>query len=57
MRHWREATDRKTLAEAVDRLKRSVEAAIYTRDDFTADLAHQDLIAAEWRLRQAERRP
>ena len=54
--HWRESTDRRTLAEAVHALKRGVERAYFECRDDDADEAHSDLVAAEWRLRQAERR-
>jgi hypothetical protein len=54
--HWRESTDRRTLADAVDALKRGVERAYFECRDDDADEAHSDLVAAEWRLRQAERR-
>lgn len=56
MRHWRESTDQHILSTAVDRLKRDVERAFYECRDEDAGYAHDDLISAEWRLRQAERR-
>lgn len=56
MSHWRESTDRETLRAAVAGIKRDCEAAYYTCQDEQAGYAHDDLIAAEWRLRQAERR-
>lgn len=55
MRHWRDATDKETLRDAVARLKRACEAAYYFSQDEVAGHAHDDLVAAEWRLRQAER--
>ena len=55
MKHWSEETNWKPLSEAVDALKRKVEAAYYRSDEDTASAAHDDLTAAEWRLRQAER--
>ncbi len=56
MRHWRESTDPATLRDAVARLKRDCEVAYYFCRDDEAGQAHEDLVAAEWRLRQAERR-
>lgn len=53
---WRESTDWQKLSVAVDRLKRKVEAAYYACDEDTASDAHDDLVSAEWRLRQSERR-
>lgn len=53
---WRDATDALILRDAVAALKRAVEAAYYfSRDDEASD-AHDDLVAAEWRLRRAEAR-
>ncbi len=56
MKHWRESTDRETLRAAVEGLKRSCETAYHFCQDDAAEEAHDDLVAAEWRLRQAERR-
>ncbi len=56
MKHWSEDTNWQRLSVVVDRLKELVDAAIAARDDFTGEAAHNDLVAAEWRLRQAERR-
>lgn len=56
MKHWSEETNWQPLSEAVKSLKAKVEAAYYHGDEQTADQAHDDLICAEWRLRQAERR-
>jgi len=56
VKHWSEETNWQPLSEAVSRLKAKVEAAYYHGDEQTADQAHDDLICAEWRLRQAERR-
>lgn len=56
MKHWSEETNWQPLSEAVAALKRKVEAAYYRCDEETADAAHDDLMGAEWRLRQAERR-
>lgn len=55
-RAWREDTDWQRLGVVVDALKRTLEDAIARRDDHAGDEAHADLICAEWRLRQAERR-
>lgn len=56
MRHWRESTDRQVLTEAVSRLKGDVEQAYFDCRDDDAGHAHDDLILAEWRLRQSDRR-
>lgn len=56
MKHWSEETNWQRLSEVVDRLKEQVNAAIEARDDFAGEAAHDDLVSAEWRLRQAERR-
>ena len=55
-KHWSDETRWKPLSEAVADLKRKVEAAYYACDEQTANDAHDDLVSAEWRLRQAERR-
>ena len=55
-KHWSVETDWKRLSDAVAALKRKVEAAYYRCDESEADTAHDDLVSAEWRLRQAERR-
>lgn len=55
MKHWTEETDWKPLASVVDALKRKVEAAYYRCDEAEANAAHDDLVSAEWRLRQSER--
>jgi hypothetical protein len=55
MKHWREATDPETLRDAVARLKRACEVAYYFCQEDAASQAHEDLVAAEWRLRRAER--
>jgi len=54
--HWSEDTNWQRLGEVVNRLKAKVDQAVAARDDFTGDQAHADLVSAEWRLRQAERR-
>ncbi len=54
MKHWRDATDTPTLRAAVERLKRQCEAAYYACQDEAAGHAHDDLVAAEWRLGRAE---
>lgn len=56
MKHWRESTDHHVIYSAVKELKQMVEAAYYECRDDDAGYAHDDLICAEWRLRQAERR-
>lgn len=56
MKHWSEETNWKPLSVAVEALKRKVEAAYYRCDEAEASAAHDDLVSAEWRLRQAERR-
>lgn len=55
-KHWREETDWQRLSHAVARLKRRVEIAYFQCREGDASAAHDDLVAAEWRLRQAERR-
>ena len=55
-KHWSEETGFRPLSDAVRTLKEQVERAYYEcRDDDASD-AHEDLLCAEWRLRQAERR-
>lgn len=56
MKHWSEETNWQPLSAAVAALKAKVEAAYYRCDDAEAGAAHDDLVSAEWRLRQAERR-
>lgn len=56
MKHWSEETNWERLDAAVARLKAKVNDAIEARDNFAGEAAHDDLVAAEWRLRQAERR-
>lgn len=53
---WREDTDPLRLGVVVDRLKDRVDVAIVQRDDQGGSEAHGDLVSAEWRLRQAQRR-
>lgn len=55
MKHWSEETNWQPLSVAVAALKRKVEAAYYHGQEDEADAAHDDLVRAEWRLRQAER--
>ena len=55
MKHWSEETNWKRLGDAVARLKRATEAAYYQCDEETASNAHDDLVRADWRQRQAER--
>lgn len=55
-RHWSEETRWQPLSEAVSKLKAEVEKAYYECREADADAAHDDLVSAEWRLRQAERR-
>lgn len=56
MKHWTAETNWKPLSAAVARIKRQVEDAYYHGRDDEADQSHDDLVSAEWRLRQAERR-
>ena len=55
MRHWSEETNWQPLSAVVECLKKKVDAAIAARDEFTAEVAHNDLVSAEHRLRMAER--
>jgi hypothetical protein len=55
IKHWRDETRWQPLSEAVDVLKRRVEALYHACQDDQASDAHDDLTACEWRLRQAER--
>ena len=55
-RHWTEDTNWQRLSDVVARLRVQVNAAIAARDNDAGQAAHDDLIRAEWRLRQAERR-
>ena len=54
--HWREDTDWLRLGDVVAGLRARVERAIADRDETAGAAAHEDLISAEWRLRQAGRR-
>lgn len=54
-RHWTEDTRWQPLGAVVQRLKRRVDRAIAAGAEFEGGLVHQDLVEAEWRLRQAER--
>lgn len=54
MKHWSEETNWVPLKMAVIALKTKVERAYYESRDDDAGQAHDDLVAAEWRLRQAE---
>lgn len=56
MKHWSEETNWMPLKIAVIALKTKVERAYYEFRNEDAGHAHDDLVAAEWRLRQAERR-
>ncbi len=56
MKHWSDETNWVPLKLAVMALKTKVERAYYESRDADAGQAHDDLVAAEWRLRQAERR-
>lgn len=53
---WKESTDEYRLIEVVSWLKIIVEAAYYFSADDLASDAHDDLIIAEWRLRQSQRK-
>lgn len=56
VRHWTEETKWLPLGLIVGDLKRKVEAHYYNCQEDDASNAHSDLLFAEWRLRQAERR-
>lgn len=56
MKPLRESCDWQQLSDVVSDLKRKVETAYYHCREQEADEAHGDLLCAEWRLRQAERR-
>jgi hypothetical protein len=56
VKHWSEETNWQPLSAAVARLKRRVETAYHHCQEQEASDAHDDLVSAEWRLRQAERR-
>lgn len=56
VKNWREETRWQPLSEAVSALKLQVEKAYHECRDQDASDAHDDLVSAEWRLRQAERR-
>lgn len=56
MKHWSEETNWVPLKIAVAALKTKVERAYYESRGDDAGQAHDDLVSAEWRLRQAERR-
>ena len=53
---WRDDTDPYRLTVAVRLLKRRVELAYHQCDETAANDAHDDLCAAEWRLRASLRR-
>lgn len=53
---WRESTDSARLMEVVAWLKLLVQTAYYFSADDLASDAHDDLIIAEWRLRQSQRK-
>ena len=53
---WCTSTDPSILGRAVKRLKARVEWAYHFSQEDKASAAHDDLVAAEWRLRQAQRR-
>jgi hypothetical protein len=54
--NWQTSCNAADLEAAVAGLKATVEAAYYRCDDDKAGNAHDELVAAEWRLRQARRR-
>jgi hypothetical protein len=56
MKHWSDETRWQSLGEVVAGLKAKVEAAYATAHEDDLDAAHDDLVAAEHRLRMAERR-
>lgn len=53
---WTESTDASFLREVVAWLKLLVSIGYFFSDEDLAANSHDDLICAEWRLRQAERR-
>jgi len=55
MKHWSGETNWQALGDVVARLKAKVCAAIAVGDEFEAELSHDELTAAEWRMHQAER--
>lgn len=57
MKNWRDSTDREVLAFHAEALKRAVERAYWFSQEDVAANAHDDLVAVEWRLRQAGRKP
>ena len=54
-KNWQDDTDWLRLGDVVSGLKARVEQAIQERDEENGKAAHDDLIRAEWRLRQAKR--
>ena len=54
--NWRESTDPAVLRSAVKFLKQELEAAHFECRDEACEVLHDDLLAVEWRLRQANRR-
>lgn len=56
MRDWRDGTNWRRLSDVVADLRRRVEKSYHACDDDGAADAHDDLLAAEWRLRRAEER-
>jgi hypothetical protein len=54
-KEWAEDTDWLRLGAVVKGIKARVEQAIRDRDEDSGAAAHDDLIRAEWRLRQAKR--
>lgn len=56
MKHWSEETRWQPLSEIVGQMKARVEALYRAGEDDAVDRAHDDLVAAEHRLRLAERR-
>lgn len=55
MKNWRKETNWKPSSDAVAELKIKVEAAYYASDEDKANSAHDDLVSAEWQLKQAGR--
>jgi hypothetical protein len=52
-RHWSEETRPEPLSRKVAELKAAIDLAIYECRDDDAEALHNDLVAAEWRLRRA----
>lgn len=56
MKHWTDETRWQPLAEIVAGMTAAIEAAYATAHEDDLDAAHDEMVAAEHRLRMAERR-